>query len=371
MNARRFLTLAISAMLLGAVPLAADVNGTLRVDAVELVAGRDALGQDDIASEFRGWRYLFKTAENKDRFDADPERFEVQLGGACGRMGPLSGPGRPEIHAVHDGRIFIFASRQCRDGFLKSPEALIERDDPPPATTPESLRAGAELVRLAVDAVGGAASLDALKTCRANISRKARQGEDEVEVTRTWIVALPDSIRRDETWDTWKGSMVATPDDAFFVERGTARPMHPVQKQALRREWNRHLLAILRARSRPGFVAVAAGDGRSGETPIKLVQVAFDGCTTTLGIDPTSGRVLQISYRGRGANSRLGKIERNFSDFRVVDGLTLPMTVATTFEGEPAPDMSFTLAELQLDRPLGPEQFARPREGRASGEPSK
>jgi hypothetical protein len=42
--------------------------------------------------------------------EAEPERFAVQMGGGCGRMGPLSGSCSPERFAVHDGRIDIFAS---------------------------------------------------------------------------------------------------------------------------------------------------------------------------------------------------------------------------------------------------------------------
>lgn len=95
---------------------------TLEVDAVELVrTGADVPGLSEHSVVHGAYTYRFRNAENKATFAADPARYEIQLGGACARMGPLSGAGSPKLHAVHDGRIYIFASGACRQAFTKDP----------------------------------------------------------------------------------------------------------------------------------------------------------------------------------------------------------------------------------------------------------
>ena len=41
-------------------------------------------------------------------------------------MGPLSGIADPDRWIVYEGRIYIFSSRECQNGFLKTPERYLE-----------------------------------------------------------------------------------------------------------------------------------------------------------------------------------------------------------------------------------------------------
>jgi len=64
-------------------------------DPVELAAGREVAGQEKL-TEVRGrYLYQFATEENRRTFAAQAERYAVQFGGACMKMGALSGKGSP------------------------------------------------------------------------------------------------------------------------------------------------------------------------------------------------------------------------------------------------------------------------------------
>ena len=119
-------------------------------DPVELVQGRKTPGDPAFFVDYQGFRYVFASASTRAEFEKDPARYEIQLGGACARMGPLSGSCRIDLYAVHEGRIYIFASEGCRKGFLAAPEKLLESDDAVPAGTPEQARRGRELIERAV-----------------------------------------------------------------------------------------------------------------------------------------------------------------------------------------------------------------------------
>ena len=54
-----------------------------------------------------------------------------------------------------------------------------------------------------------------------------------------------------------------------------------------------------------------------------------------MGIDPASGRILTIAFRGSGMGRAPGDMLSVYSDFREVDGLTLPFASETTYNGEP------------------------------------
>ena len=89
----------------------------------------------------------------------------------------------PKIYTVHAGRIYIFASEQCKAGFLKGPDKLLERDDSPPQGDDAAKKRGRELIELAVTAAGGAAKLDRLRTFRQAIEKREESGGKQYDKT--------------------------------------------------------------------------------------------------------------------------------------------------------------------------------------------
>lgn len=85
--------------------------GFFPLDPVRLV--RDGVEEDgelELATVHALWEYRFVSETTRAEFLAHPAKYEIQLGGACGRMGALAGTGNPHLHAVHEGRLYLFAS---------------------------------------------------------------------------------------------------------------------------------------------------------------------------------------------------------------------------------------------------------------------
>ena len=85
--------------------------GVFPLDPVRLV--RDGVEEDgelELATVHALWEYRFVSETTRAEFLAHPAKYEIQLGGACGRMGALAGTGNPHLHAVHEGRLYLFAS---------------------------------------------------------------------------------------------------------------------------------------------------------------------------------------------------------------------------------------------------------------------
>ena len=96
------------------------------LDPLELVAGNEVEGDPALTYDRNGFRYAFVSEENREEFHEEGGRYEIQLGGACGRMGPLSGTGDPDNFLVHDGKIYVFASDACRESFKKDPAKHVD-----------------------------------------------------------------------------------------------------------------------------------------------------------------------------------------------------------------------------------------------------
>lgn len=89
---------------------AATVIGGL--DPVHLVEGRRVAGSPALAVELGGYRYLFTDSESRNRFLAQPHRYEVRNVAVC----PVSGRRvLPGIFRVVDGQIVLFCCPEVSD----------------------------------------------------------------------------------------------------------------------------------------------------------------------------------------------------------------------------------------------------------------
>lgn len=277
-------------------------------------------------------------------------------GGACGRMGPLSGKGHPTLFAVHDGRVFLFASKVCRETFLKDPALCVEADDPAPTGSEESVRRARELIEAAVKGMGGAERVDALRSWREHRSEMAVDDparEDSVTLT----LVFPEAAHLRETWGEHGYERFVRDGRGAFRSSDGVEAMVLSQVTAMKREMAHHPVVMLRARNRADFACVMAEPGEVGGVKVERAVVYFDGSATTLSIDPATGRILATEYRDRGKRSLLGMMRREYSDFRDVNGITTAFSSRLTWNGEAFGNGAEMLERVEADVEVGPELF--------------
>lgn len=340
---------------------------TLRIDVVELLNdGKEVEGKQAFAAKHGKFTYWFASEANMMIFLMNEDKYEVQLGGACARMGPLSGEGTTKLFAAHNGRLYIFASEQCKARFLETPDAFLESPDPAPQTTEESRKRGRALLGKAVDALACMAGIDNLTSYQEQLARDEKSGETTYRVTNTLTIAFPGKVRSDECWNESCWGNALDGKNGWLVSKDDVQPMEPVQRAAFVRETT-HPLMILRARDAADLVIVADGVKRTiavpeeGDVEVELVTVHRQGVTTTLGIDEV-GRVRLMTLRGRGPNATLGEIEHIYSAFHDVGGLRMPGRVDVTFNGKPVASQSGAYAEQTINKPEHTDHFIFHRE---------
>ena len=320
------------------------------LDPVMLAQGKEVQGDTKFMVTRGQFQYLFASAENKATFEKDPARYEIQLNGHCARMGAPT-TGNPDLYLVHDGRIYIFGSEDCQKAFRAAPEKYLEV--PAPAKAPpsaEMVKRGQELIAKAVAALGGS-KLDQL----TSFQRKEQRGN---EATGALLLSFPDLVRQETVRKDFTLVSVVAPSESFIIANNSVRPMPEENRMNIYNQLNHELVVLLRARTRSEFKV--AGNGKT-EAGVEYVDVELPSFTTSLGIDPATGRVVSQTWHGRGPGGVLGWIAINYSDFRNVDGLSLPFKIAGTFDGQPFPALSATVEAITLNGQIDVSSFKKPK----------
>jgi putative intracellular protease/amidase/YHS domain-containing protein len=101
----------------------------LGLDPVALIEGREVKGKEEFSFIRGNFKYLFASKSNRAKFEAAPERYEIQRNGECMAMRGVKT--KAEIFKVYDGKIYAFGTLLCRERFTLSPESFI---NPKPRT---------------------------------------------------------------------------------------------------------------------------------------------------------------------------------------------------------------------------------------------
>jgi YHS domain-containing protein len=315
------------------------------LDPVLLTQGKEVQGDVKFKVTRGQFQYLFANAENKTTFEKDPSRYEIQLNGHCARMGSPTG-GNPDLYYVHNGRIYIFGSEECQTVFKAAPEKYLEVPAAPKSPpSADMVKRGRELIAKAVEAFGANSTLDQLKTLQRTELR-------ENQVKNILTLAFPDALRQETVRPNFTLVSVITPAESFVQVNNSARPMSEDNRTAVYQELYRDPVFLLRSRNKPDFKAWLVSDG--------ALEVELSGFTTTLGIDPATGRVVSQTFRGRGPGGVLGQIVINYSDYRRVEGLSLPYKTTATFDDQPLPARSGTIETVTVNGQIDPATFKKP-----------
>jgi len=322
-------------------PKAAALEG---LDPVLLTEGQEVAGRDSITLEHGRFFYRFSTAETLSRFQKDPERYGIQLDGACARMGPPVG-GSADAYFVYNHRIYVFGSSECYKRFAANPKKYLESEQPKPVWNPAAGTSaqGAALLEKTIEAMGGAAKWDGVASYAETRHAHGPAGDLTIKIA----AKPPDSIVSEiAAGDNTFGNLV-TPQQVLTLFRGAGHRLPESFGRAILANSQRDLLPLLLDRRAAGFEVYYAGRAGAAER----LQINDRGRISTLLRDPESGRVTEIAWLGPSAGGYV-TFHISYSDYRAVNGLQLPFRAEGSAEGsdEPLPPgRSWTVESYELN----------------------
>ncbi|MFQ5349544.1 MAG: M16 family metallopeptidase [Thermoanaerobaculia bacterium] len=261
--------------------------------------------------------------------------------------------------------ILVVGPAEGRDRPLEEFGEVIEVDISIPeldveqvAATAESRQRGAALVERAVEAVGGAERLAAVSSLRRAGTAVATTPQGEMQIELAEVNLYPDRQRQEMTLPFGTMVSVVTADGGFMVTPQGVQDLPGSRLADTRKSMRRQLLPLLKARLYEGFEAVALGADEIAGRAVENVQVSLAGDVITLAIAGDNGEVVAMTYRGSGFGGAPGEVRQVYSDFREVNGLSLPHQVDSTFEGDPY--IAVTARLIEVDGEVDEGAFERP-----------
>lgn len=203
------------------------------------------------------------------------------------------------------------------------------------AKTAESAAKALALLDKALAGLGGAEKVDGVGSVVIQATMQATTPQGAMQIQSKGYVKLPNQLRYELTMPFGTMVQALSGDGGGFVvtPRGT-QAMPESQVGQLESALLRLPVALLQRRGDAGFEAVAVGPGEVDGVAVERVHVAVAGHEQTVGIDPQTGHVRSIEYRGTGFTGAPGDLKQVFSDFRDVEGVMMPFASTTTFNGE-------------------------------------
>lgn len=331
------------------------------VDPVVLLTdGKEVNGKPDLKVTRGRFEYLFSTAETKAAFEKQPEKYEIQLGGMCAKMGG-GASGNPADYAVVDGKIYVFGSDDCHKKFVAAPAKYLEKPAPPMPSSAQDLQRGRALIEKAVKAIGGADKLDAIATYVETSSQIQKRPTGDVPVSLKTMWRFPGNVRAERTMTnegrTMTSANLLTPAGAWFIGQGRAYPQNADGRRAAEQQFGRQLVPLLRGRHDADFKAAALGPATIDGVQVDRVRVRDGAVDATLGLDKSSGAVHSLGFTARNMDGEVGEYVIVFADPRDVNGLRLPFTQRALFNGAPDPLLTRTLDAITINTPLDASLF--------------
>jgi hypothetical protein len=212
---------------------------------------------------------------------------------------------------------------------------------------------GTSLVNKVRDFVGGKNAIGNIQAVRevGTMSIRTPQGPMDVEVEM--VTRFPDSHRQVVKTPMGEMTMVSTPSAAFMITPMGSQDMPGSQSQQMRTESKQDLLSVLKNADNPAYTFNVVGTEKVGDVNTQIVEVNADGATFKWYVDPASGRILKKVSQGR-----QGEQITEFTEWKNVNGINLPVAFTVTAGGQPGGGGKLTT--IEINPTVDPKAFEKP-----------
>ncbi len=218
-----------------------------------------------------------------------------------------------------------------------------------PAATAEQQAAGQDLLMQVKEALGGTA-FEEIESFRTATTTTIETPMGARTIENTLVVELPGMIHAVATLPNGMTITIIDSGEEMILKtpRGTQPAPAAMRQQTLGQLW--HSLPYLLARAGEVEAAAAGTVEIEGQTYTALEITTPQDASFTLLIDPETMRPARIQYQG--TNPRTGapfEAVSIFSDYREVDGITIPFTTTIYQDGQKRGTSTVQSYEINVD----------------------
>jgi hypothetical protein len=214
-------------------------------------------------------------------------------------------------------------------------------------------------VRRAVDAMGGAAAVDDIRSL-VIVAENVRHGpEGAIPVRTTTYFQFPYNVRHEMNVGGKRIALVSTLDGAVLVTPEGSVDLSSRARVAVETPAMRNPVALLKSRTSRDVSFAPLGPDRVGDAPVDKVEMKVGPHQTVLVFESSTGRLLQQKYRAAPGDDVQGDIVVTYADFRSVPGsLVYPFASRAEADGKLRSETRIT--ELRVNERLDSDLFPSP-----------
>ncbi|MGB7584792.1 MAG: pitrilysin family protein [Terriglobales bacterium] len=367
----------------GIVRLSMGTKSASTVEAIEALYGQldklktDPISEDEIKrakdSILNSFVFNFDSPEKVLRermayeFYGYPADFLERFRSGVEKVGPAD-VARVAAKYVHKDQFAVLVVGNAADfgkplsslGEVKNIDIAIppppgEKEEAPPAKPTASNPEGKALAAKVVEAMGGVAKLQSVKSLQTDLSEKDAQGGPATTVQVT--IVFPDKMHVSVQTPQGPLTIVVTPDSGFMAAAMGVRDLPPPQKEETEKQIHRDLIYIGQHLDDPAFVFAADGSKNIDGVETRIVDVGAGDMAIRWFVDPKTGHVLQESYEAVGRSGETHD-ETILSDWKTTDGITLPALHTNKENGKDSSYVEFT--SVKYNPTVDPKLFEKP-----------
>jgi zinc protease len=224
---------------------------------------------------------------------------------------------------------------------------------------------GKALAAKVADALGSPARLQSIKSLRLRYKmvRKTDQGDLPIEVEST--IVFPDRLHATLQSPMGAMTMVFTPGVAFMsAANAGVRDMPASQRNEGLAQIKRDPIFIAQHVDDSHFLFSAGGSEKIGTIDARVLDISAAGTQVRWLVDPQTGRILREDYNTTGPSGP-AQTQTDLSDWKTVDGLSLPYHRLHKENGQPSSTVDYS--EIQINPAVDPKLFQKPMTGGGTG----
>jgi zinc protease len=222
----------------------------------------------------------------------------------------------------------------------------------PAASNPE----GRALIAKIAKAMGSAEKIQSIKSLKQKVNLAIQTPQGEMPLSTEQVTVYPDHAWQKMTSPQGELTMVVTPSAAFMKSPMGSRDMPPSRREATLADLKRDLLYVAQHAEDPEFSFDAGGEEKIGDVTARILSVNAGGSPARWWVDEATGRVLRSAAPAGGPEP--GERVTDYSDWKTVDGVTLPFHKVRSQGGEK--ESTVQILEIEFNPAIDMKIFDKP-----------
>ena len=174
-----------------------------------------------------------------------------------------------------------------------------------------------------------------------------------MDVEMDEIIAYPESARRVMKTPMGEMTTVMGPTASYMSSPMGTQDIPASMRSQAQAEMKTDLLTVLRNVNNPDYTFSLVGTEKVGDVNAQVLQVTTGGNNFKWYVDPATGRILQ-----KVASTRMGEQTQTYTEWKMINGVNMPVAMTITAGGQPAGGAKFTT--IEINPAVDPKMFEKP-----------